>query len=494
MHNSTVQGFILAAGSSSRFKTPTTKLSFKLCGQELITYPVTLLRNFSIPITLIIGHQKEHIQAIFTKAGVAGLTYCEQHEQRGTGHAILCSRTMWYAENILILGGDAPLVTQGVIRDLLETHQASGAALTFVVAHNSDPLLTGYGRVVHDSSGISIIEAQHFVGDTTQHCCVNAGIYLIKREMLEFMLPQLEPNGQTGELYITDLISLISHQGHLVKTITAPFDQIRGINTLRELWIAEHIKRSELIGYWMDNGVRFLTPQTSHIDSTVTIGAGTVIGAGVILTDGTRIGANCSIDAFSVLSNSIIHDNVIVKTHSVISDSEVLSHAHVGPFAHIHNKSTIGERACIGNFVEVTRSSVGLGTKAKHLTYLGDAQLGSHVNIGAGTIIANYDGVYKHQTIINDKAHIGSNNSLVAPLTIGANAVTGAGSVITENVPDNALALGRARQVIKEQYIPHPIPESNSPTQLSPQISPQTSAADFFIPVLPDQTSIPSES
>ena len=229
------------------------------------------------------------------------------------------------------------------------------------------------------------------------------------------------------------------------------FDEMRGVNTLEELWAVEHIKKSELISFWMSQGVRFMAPTTNHLDTHCFIGRDTVISTGVHLLGTTTIGNNCQIEPYSIIKDSIIGDNTIVKSHSVISDSTLAENALVGPFAHI-SQSTLEAQSCIGNFVEVKRSTIGTSSKAKHLTYIGDARIGNQVNIGAGTIFCNYDGKKKHLTIVEDNCFIGSNNTLIAPLTINKSAYTAAGSVINKDVPSFALAIGRALQTNKEDY------------------------------------------
>jgi bifunctional UDP-N-acetylglucosamine pyrophosphorylase / glucosamine-1-phosphate N-acetyltransferase len=449
-YGASLHAIILAAGRSTRFNTDQTKLSFKLCGQEMILYPVKLLSELKIPVTLVVGYQKELVQDIIAQEKI-DVTYIEQKEQRGTGHAVLCSKPLWSAEHILIMNGDMPLVSQSVIKDLITHHIQTEAAITFATAHNSDPELVGYGRVIRDSSAISIVEHRDFRGDPSEHCCINAGIYLIKKTVLEAFLEQLPPS-PSGEIYLTDLIHTASMRNLRIETVTIPFDCVRGVNTLRELWIAEHLKRSEFITLFMEQGVRFYSPSTVHIDVDVTIGSGTTIGLGAVLLKGTRIGKQCSIGHFSIINNSTLGNTITVLPHSVIYDSTIHDYAQVGPFAHIHRGSTIGNHTVIGNFVETSLTHVGSYTKAKHLTYLGNAEIGSRVNIGAGTVTCNYDGFTKHTTTIHDNAFIGSDSILIAPVSIGKEAITGAGSTITDPVPDNALAVARARQITKDYY------------------------------------------
>jgi bifunctional UDP-N-acetylglucosamine pyrophosphorylase/glucosamine-1-phosphate N-acetyltransferase len=449
--NALVHGIILAAGKSTRVNTGRSKLLERICGQEMILYPVSALASLNIPMTLVIGHWGQAIKDCVSKQ-YPHAQFVYQEEQRGTGHALMCSQSTWSADHILVLNGDMPLVGRDILEHLIEKHITTKADVSFVSAHNVDPSLPGYGRIMKFNNRINIVEAKDFQGNTHEHCCVNAGIYLFSRSFLMKQLPELQPNERTNEYYITDLIGMASSQEYHVETVSADFDRIRGINTLKELWAAEQIKRADLISYWMERGVRFYSAQTVHIDLNVAIGQGTYIGGGVHLINGTSIGMNCIIEAFSILSNASIGNNVTVFSHSVIYDSILEDHAQVGPFAHIRTQSTIQEHAIIGNFVEVKKSTIGEHTKAKHLAYLGDANIGNDVNIGAGSITCNHNGITKNTTTIEDKAYIGSNTILVAPVTVGANAFTAAGSVITQSVPADALAIARSRQTNKDGY------------------------------------------
>lgn len=452
MVRSGIQAVILAAGSSSRFCTSKTKLCFPICGQELLAYPAKLLAAAQIPITCVVGYQKEFVKASLARHMLPHITFVEQTEQRGTGHALLCAKDQLFAETILVMNGDVALVTQEVIDTLIETHKSRGATITLVTSQSANPAAEGYGRIVYQDGKLSIVEDRNYEGDRTANQYINAGIYLFQRKFLMEALPLLQANSKTGEVYLTDLVYHASIRNEPIATTYAPFDSIRGINTLKELWAAEHIKRSDLISHWMANGVRFIAAQNVYLDLDVVIGADTVIAPGCMLLQGTTIGKGCSIGAYSHITSSFIHDNAIIHPHSMITNSTIQSHAQVGPLAHIRS-STIQSHAVIGNFVEINRTTVGRQSKAKHLTYLGDAIIGSQVNIGAGSITCNYDGIQKYTTTIHDNALIGSNNALVAPVIIGAGSMTGAGSVITENVPDDALAIARARQVTKENYV-----------------------------------------
>ncbi len=444
------QALVLAAGKSTRFSTHLTKLSAPLCGQEMIVYPLKLLKDLSIKTTAVVGYQKELVTTIIKNHNL-DVECIEQPTPRGTGHAVLSTRDSWFADTLLILNGDAPLIKPEHIQALMRNHTEKKATISFIAAHNADPSITGYGRVITGNGRIAIIEQREFTGDPEKECRLNAGIYLINRSFLEQTLSSLEPHAQ-GELYITDLIKKASDQGERIEVIDIPFDFARGINTLKELWVAEHIIKSDLILTMMNKGVRFAAPQSVQIDLDVTIGSDSFIGYGVHLRKGTRIGNNVMIDAFSVLDNAHIHNDVLVHPHSVISNAEIKSGCTVGPFAHIHRNSTLQPQSMVGNFVEVSKSSLGKKSKAKHLAYLGQAQIGEQVTIGAGTITCNYNGVTKNTTTIKDNAFIGSNAALVAPVTVSEGAIVAAGSVITQDVPAQALAIAREKQVNKENY------------------------------------------
>lgn len=448
-----LQAILLAAGASTRFKTEKTKLIEKICGQEMVLYVIKLLEQMGIPMTVVVGFQKEKVKKVITDHSNKKINFVIQEQQQGTGHALLCTQPCWNQKHILIMNSDMPLVPQSIIQQLYDTHIQTNAVISFVTAHNSDPSAGAYGRVIKKNKCIKIIEAHEFDGDTYEHCCINAGIYLIQQKFLKENIEHLSLNRTSNEFNLPELIYIASKKQLPVNTVAAPFDQIRGVNNLKELWAVEQIKRAELIKYWMERGVQFSLAQNVHIDLNVTIGAGTHIGCGVHLVNKTKIGKNCKIYGFSSLSNATIANDVIIYPHCIINNAKIDKCAQIGPFAHVHSESIIEEGAIVGNFVELKKTTLGKGSKAKHLAYLGDATIGAHVNIGAGTITCNYDGVTKHPTIIHDNVEIGSNNSLVAPVTIEKNARTGAGSVITEDVPKNSLAIARSRQINKEKYV-----------------------------------------
>ncbi len=445
------QAIVLAAGGSTRFKTGITKLITPICGQSMVVYPIKTIAELIKTITVVIGFQKERVKKAISDAHISNITFVEQAEQKGTGHAVLCSQHTWHAENILVMNGDMPLVTSDIIMKLFEEHQKHTAAISFVVAYNIDPN-GAYGRIVEDDNGMRIVEAKHFTYTITDYPCINAGIYLINREFLENCLETIEQNEQTQEFYVTDLVEIASKNDVSIGILQVPFDTIRGVNNHRELANTEKVKKEQLIDHWMKNGVRFFNPETIQIDINVKIGAGTTIGAGTHLLGNTTVGTFCTIEQNSTLTNATIEDYAIIYANSIINNSYIGEYTQIGPFAHIRNNTIIKSHVEIGNFVEIKQSTVDEYTKAKHLSYIGDTTIGKHVNIGAGTITCNYDGKNKHKTVIEDNAFIGSNNCLVAPVTIGESAYTASGSSITENVPAKALAIARARQINKEGY------------------------------------------
>lgn len=449
-----LQAIVLAAGKSTGFKTGKTKLVEKLCGQEMILYTTRLLEAMQLKTHVVVGYQKEIIEEIIKKQHTTYFTFIEQEEQHGTAHAILCSNTIWQEDNILILFGDMPLVTQDIIDIMLKKHTDTNAAITLVTSHVTNPMDTEYARVIKKDGGIKIVYPSELTDDLSEHCCIDAGMYIFKRSFLEQHLDTIQKNENSQEFHMSDLINVASEYKETIATIAAPFDIVRGINTLQELWAAEQIKRSELIRYWMDKGVRFSVAQNVHIDLNVSIGAGSFIGCGAHLIGNTIIGENSSVMEFSSVEHSVLGDNVLIEPHCIVRDSVIKSGAVVGPFAHVRGNTELHENTHVGNFVEVKNSVLQKNTKAKHLAYLGDAQIENNVNIGAGTITCNYNGKEKHITTIKENTFVGSNSSLVAPVTIERNSYIAAGSTITKDVPEQSLAIARARQENKENYTP----------------------------------------
>jgi bifunctional UDP-N-acetylglucosamine pyrophosphorylase / glucosamine-1-phosphate N-acetyltransferase len=450
MAATSVRAIVLAAGRSSRFKGRVPKQLFPLCGRPLILYPLQVLSNMNLPVTMVVGYKADEIIALIKEQSFLQPTFVYQEVPLGTGDAVKKTQPYWDTDHILILNGDMPLIDKELINAVIEHHTTTRADITFVATYAFDP--TGYGRVIQEKGMISIIEHKECSEQQLSIDYVNAGVYLIKRQFLEAYLSTLSHHESSGEFYLPDLIQQACEREGRVEIVNAPYDGVRGINTLYEFWEVEQIKRHTIIKEHMLNGVYFQMPQTSHVDVDVVIGEGTSIGAGVQLFKGATIGKRCDIHPYAVIAHSIIGDDSVVYSHTVISDSSVAQQVQVGPFARLRDNVTLDSKAVIGNFVEIKNSVIGASSKAKHLAYLGDATLEQSVNIGAGTITCNHNGVKKQKTYISKGAYIGSNTTLVAPLTIGSDAFTAAGSVVTQDVEAGALAIGRTRQVNKVGY------------------------------------------
>jgi len=444
------RAIVLAAGKSTRFKTKRSKLLYYICGRTMILYPLKELEALNIPVTLVLGHQAEEVWAEVEKAKVSNVNFVVQEKQLGTGHAVECTKDHWDKKNILILNGDMPLVSKELFEMLHQEHEQSGAAVSFLTTMVFNP--KGYGRVIGEDGNYSIVEEKDCNDEQRQVSKINAGVYLFDREFLAEYIQKVPKSPVTGELYLPEVIRLACENGFKVNAVPCAFDDVRGVNNLQELWEVEQIKRSEFIKYWMMNGVRFELAQSIHIDIDVKIGAGSFIGTGSHLLGHTVIGEECFVAAFSIIENTNIGDNTVVHSHSVIQNSNIGTNVHVGPFARLRDNVAIGNDVTIGNFVEVKNSQLGDSTKTKHLSYVGDSTVGKNVNIGAGTIVCNYDGISKNKTIIEDDAFIGSNATLIAPVKIGKGAYTAGGSTINQDVPAECLAIGRAKQVNKDGY------------------------------------------
>lgn len=441
---------VLAAGRSTRFKTKKSKLLSNICGQSMILYPLRVLESLQIPITLVLGYQAEAVLDEVASAQVREVSHVIQEEQKGTGHAVLCSEAYWDKDHILIMNGDMPLISKEVISQLLNEHISRNASVSFLTAYVIDP--SGYGRIIERDGKFENVEEKDASEEQRAINRINAGVYVMRRDFLQANIGKLGKSSITGEMYLPDLIKMASDQNMIVHALSIPYDFVRGVNTLQELWGVEQIKRSEFIKFWMSRGVRFELAQSIHIDMNVEIGAGSFIGTGVHLLGNTKIGEECFVGAFTIIEDSVIGDGSNIHSHSVLQQTTVGQNVHVGPFARLRQNVTLGNDVQVGNFVEIKSSSFGDGSKAKHHSYIGDADLGANVNIGAGTITCNFDGANKNTTKIDDNVFVGSNNTIVAPVKIGEGAYTAAGSTITQDVPADALAIGRIRQINKNGY------------------------------------------
>jgi bifunctional UDP-N-acetylglucosamine pyrophosphorylase/glucosamine-1-phosphate N-acetyltransferase len=390
------------------------------------------------------------VQAAVAGTGVRFVTQAEQH---GTGHAVQTAREAVAAyEHIIVLSGDVPLLRPETIARVRDFHLAERAAMTILTAAPDDP--NGYGRVIRNSPGAAgvaaIVEQKALTPDQQSIREINSGIYAFATAPLFQLINELRTENAHGEYYLTDMADVLVQEHQRVVAIEAEdATEVLGANTLAEMAELDAAMRLATARRLMAQGVTIYRPETTVIDSDVRVGADTIIEPFVQLLGETHIGEDCRIRSYSVIENSTLANHVLVQPGCIINDSHIHSGAQLGPYARLRPGSEIGEEAHIGNFVETKKMRIGKGSKANHLSYLGDAEIGSGVNVGAGTITCNYDGVNKHRTLIEDKVFVGSDTTLVAPIVIGEGSYIAAGSCITEDVPADALALGRARQITK---------------------------------------------
>ncbi|PYQ30717.1 MAG: bifunctional UDP-N-acetylglucosamine diphosphorylase/glucosamine-1-phosphate N-acetyltransferase GlmU [Acidobacteria bacterium] len=443
--NENLEVIILAAGLGTRMKSSKIKILHRAAGRPIIDYVLDLASELSAqPPVMVIGHQREQVQqAVDSRA-----RFAIQEEQLGTGHAVLqAAPHVDAAKRVLILSGDVPLTRRETLQRLLDEHAQSGNALTLLTMKPPDPGM--YGRIVRDDSGSvqRIVEANDASEDEKRIDEVNAGIYVFDGAHLFDNLRNLSTNNAQGEYYLTDLLHTLRERGHRVGAVIAddPIEAL-GVNSRADLAQVDSEIQRRVVEKLMREGVTFRNPSTVVIDSTVTIGADTVIYPFVTIEGTTRIGRDCVIEPGVHLMNVQIADNVHVKTGTVAEDAIIEEEASVGPYAHLRPGSKLGRKVKVGNFVETKKAVFGEGAKASHLSYIGDAEVGAGVNIGAGTITCNYDGVRKNKTILEDGVFIGSDTQLVAPVRVGRGAYVGAGSTITKDVPPGALALSRTPQ------------------------------------------------
>ncbi|EMF0036262.1 glucosamine-1-phosphate N-acetyltransferase [Enterococcus hirae 57-03-H11] len=442
---------ILAAGKGTRMKSKLYKVLHPVSGQPMVEHIINRVSETNPDqIITIVGHGAEQVKAQLGERS----EYALQAEQLGTGHAVLQAASFLQGKEgtTLVISGDTPLLTTETLNNLFEYHQGKNASATILTAQAEDP--TGYGRIIRDHIGIveKIVEQKDTTPEEALIQEINTGTYCFDNQALFEALNKVGTDNAQGEYYLTDIIEILKDAGKTVAAYqTEDFDESMGVNDRIALAKANELMRQRINKMHMVNGVSFVDPATTYIDAGVEIGSDTVIEAGVQLQGKTVIGSDCVIGAHSRIVDSVIEDHVVVE-HSVIEKSLVKSHADVGPFAHLRPKAEIGEGVHIGNFVEVKNAEIGKNTKVGHLTYVGDATLGEEINVGCGVVFVNYDGKNKHRTTIGDHSFIGSNANIIAPVEIAKNTSVAAGSTITEDIPEYAMAIARARQVNKEEY------------------------------------------
>lgn len=441
---------ILAAGKGTRMKSNIPKIVHKVNGIPMISKIITVLEEIgSTENILILGYKKEEVLKVVGENS----SYVLQNEQLGTGHAVIQAKDKLkdYDGDVMVVCGDTPLLKPETLKKLYNFHKDSGAVTTILTSIYENPF--GYGRIVKENGLVKAIVEEKEANDEVKKIKeVNAGVYCFNSKELFKALNKINNNNEKGEYYLTDVIGIQVNENKKVRSfILEDSMEILGVNSKVELAQAGNILRDRKNISLMEDGVILIDPTNTYIEENVKIGKDTVIYPGAIIQGNTVIGENCEILGTTRIINSKIKNNVKIES-SVIEDSILEDGVTMGPFAHLRPKSHLKESVHIGNFVEVKKSTLEKGVKAGHLTYLGDAQVGENTNIGAGTITCNYDGVNKFKTIIGKEAFIGSDSMLVAPVNIGEKALVGAGSVITKDVPDNALAVSRSKQIIKSDW------------------------------------------
>ncbi len=440
---------VLAAGKGTRMKSDLPKVLQPLAGATLVERVLASCRSLHPERQLlIVGHQAERVEQ--SLADWSGLEFVLQQPQNGTGHAVqqLLAPLTGFEGDLLVLNGDVPLLREQTIADLLERHRSSGAAVTLLTARLEDP--TGYGRVVADGEGnvSAIVEHRDCSEAQRRNNLINAGIYCFSWPKLAEVLPQLRTDNDQGELYLTDTVAMLSPAMHVE---VADADEINGINDRLQLAQCESVIQERLRCHWMREGVTFVDPGSCTLSDGTRFGRDVVVEPQCHFRGSSVIGDGCRIGPGSLLDNAQLGERVQVL-YSVVREASVASDCAIGPYAQLRPGTLLEADCRIGNFVEIKNSRIGAGSKVNHLSYIGDAELGSNVNIGAGTITANYDGVNKHRTVIGAGSKTGANSVLVAPIQLGADVTVGAGSTLTKDVPAGALALGRAKQLVKENW------------------------------------------
>jgi len=443
-----ITAVILAAGEGKRMKSTLPKVLHPICGRPLIRHVLTAVEELCTKVIVVVGHGADAVRA---ELG-ASVSYCLQEQQLGTGHAVMQAAPLLPpAGPVFVLCGDTPLLTAEVLRSLQAEHLLRGAAATVLTA--CLPQAAGYGRIVRDAVGAlsRIVEDRDATVEERSINEINTGVYLFEAAALHRALPSLQNDNAQAEYYLTDVLQILLRQAMPVAACqVADWRMTLGINDRAQLAAAEESLRARINERLMLAGVTIKDPAAVYIDAGVQVGRDTQLLPGTMLLGHTSVGEGCVIGPHTEIRDSVLGEGVTVR-HSVVSGSILEDGVYVGPFAHLRPETRLRSGVRVGDFVEIKKADIGTGSKVPHLSYVGDAELGRDVNLGAGTIVVNYDGSRKHVTRIGDGAFVGCNSNLVAPLTIGEGAFVAAGSTVTQDVPANALAVARARQVNKEK-------------------------------------------
>jgi len=443
---------ILAAGEGKRMKSNTPKVLHKVCGKEMINHVIDNIRKSGVEeVSVVIGKGADKVRKGTESRNIF---YSVQEEQLGTGHAVMCAEEFLKGKkgSVSIFVGDGPLITQETVTKLTKYHEEQKCSATILTSIMSDPLK--YGRIIRNSQGEveKIVEFKDCNEEEVKVNEINSGMYCFDIDILLNTLGKLNNNNNQGEYYLTDVIEILKNEGKKVGAIAVDVEEITAVNSKVELSVANDIMRSRINRNHMDNGVIIMDPRSTYIECDVIIGQDTVVYPGNIIEGTTVVGENCVLYSNNRITNSIIGDDVTVE-NSVVLNSKIGNNTTVGPFAYIRPETTIGENARIGDFVEIKKSSIGDGTKVSHLTYIGDAEVGEKCNFGCGTVVVNYDGKAKYKTTIGNNVFIGCNTNLVSPVEVEDNTYIAAGSTITEKIPEGSLAIARARQINKENWV-----------------------------------------
>jgi bifunctional UDP-N-acetylglucosamine pyrophosphorylase/glucosamine-1-phosphate N-acetyltransferase len=466
------QAVVLAAGKGTRMKSARAKVLHPVLGAPLLEHVLRAVQGTGASgVTVVVGHQAQEVESTF--AG-RGFTFVRQEPPQGTGHALQVAERSFASRaetTLLVVNGDLPLLRTETLQALLDAHAGSGRAATLLTLVLPEP--GAYGRIVRGADGRvrRIVEAKDASDGEREIKEINAGLYVFEVSALRGVLGRLQPQNAQGEYYLTDAIALLEEAGLGVGAVVAsdPAEAL-GVNSQAELAEAAGILRLRRAQVLMEAGVRIEDPATTEIGLDVEVEADATLRAGTILEGHTHVGRGARVGPFARLVNARVGEDAVVLDHCLLLDCEVGPRASVGPFAHLRPESRLGAGAKVGNFVELKKTTLGDGTKVPHLSYVGDSTVGAKVNIGAGTITCNYDGTHKHPTHIEDGAFVGSNTTLVAPVTVGRGAYVAAGSAVTEDVPAGALAVGRSRQVVKEGWVASRAGRKDAPPHADPPV------------------------
>jgi bifunctional UDP-N-acetylglucosamine pyrophosphorylase / glucosamine-1-phosphate N-acetyltransferase len=443
---------ILAAGEGKRMKSIIPKVIHKVCGKEMVNHVIDTLRSAEISdINIIVGNGAD---MVIDKTKSRNVLYSIQEKQKGTGHAVMCADLFLKDKSgiVTIFAGDAPLITPKAVKELLKYHEAGGFKATILTSIVENPF--GYGRVVRKSNGEvkKIVEHKDCNDTELEIKEINSGMYCFDIKALRESLKELGNNNSQGEYYLTDVIEIMKKDTSKIGAYAVPFEETMGVNSKSQLADAEKVMRKRINLLHMNNGITIIDPENTYIEANVRIGQDTIIYPGNVLQGNTVIGVNCTLFPNSRIDNSKIGDNVNIQS-SVILDSQIGEQTTVGPFAYIRPESVIGKSTRIGDFVEIKKSTIGDNTKVSHLTYIGDAQVGSGCNFGCGTVVVNYDGKIKTKTIIGNNSFIGCNTNLISPVIVNDDTYIAAGSTITREVSRGELAVARAKQINIEGWV-----------------------------------------